>query len=85
MEGYKDSSSDKDTMSAKGLKTSGDREDIENLIQVNGGTFILNTADDAIHSDTNASITGGHLPLQNCASESVTDYQTLSDAYTVRS
>ncbi|MDO4415567.1 MAG: carbohydrate-binding domain-containing protein, partial [Erysipelotrichaceae bacterium] len=63
MDGYTDTSFDKDTMSAKGIKASGDREDIENLIEINGGTFILNTADDAIHSDTDVTITAGTFDI----------------------
>ena len=58
MNGYNDSSFNSDTMSCKGLKASGDREDIENNLIITGGTFDLNTADDAIHSDSNAEITG---------------------------
>ncbi len=57
--GYNDSSFNSDTMSCKGLKVSGDRENITNNLMISGGTFTLNTADDAIHSDTNATITGG--------------------------
>ena len=49
--GYESTTFDKETMSAKGIKASGDRENIENSIIINGGTISLNTADDAIHSD----------------------------------
>ena len=63
MNGYTDTSFDKDTMSAMGIKASGDREDIENLIEINGGTFILNTADDAIHSDTDINIKAGTFDI----------------------
>ena len=61
--GYNSSGFDEDTMSAKGLKASGDRADIENIISVSGGTFNLNTRDDAIHSDTDATITGGTFSI----------------------
>ncbi|MGN0173239.1 MAG: carbohydrate-binding domain-containing protein, partial [Acutalibacteraceae bacterium] len=52
-----------DTMSCKGLKASGDRENIDNDIEINGGTFYLNTADDAIHSDVYAEIYGGTFTI----------------------
>ena len=64
MNGYQDTSFDKDTMSAKGLKASGDREDITNLIQITNGTFVLNTPDDAVHSDTDIQITGGTFEIK---------------------
>ena len=49
-----------DTMSAKGLKCStNEHENIENTITITGGSFTLNTRDDAIHSDYNITITGG--------------------------
>lgn len=63
MNGYQDSSFNSSTMSAKGLKVSGDRENIENQLTITGGTFTINTADDAIHSDANASITGGTFTI----------------------
>ncbi len=63
MNGYNDSSFNSDTMSCKGLKASGDRENIENNIIITGGTFNINTADDAVHSDTNAEITGGTFKI----------------------
>ena len=61
--GYNDKTFNSDTMSCKGLKASGDRENIENNLIITGGTFDLNTADDAIHSDTNAEITGGTFKI----------------------
>lgn len=61
--GYNDKSFDSDTMSCKGLKASGDREDVENNLVITGGSFDLNTADDAIHSDSNAQITGGKFKV----------------------
>ena len=63
MNGYNDSSFNSSTMSCKGLKASGDREDIENNLIITGGTFSINTADDAIHSDENAEITGGTFKI----------------------
>ena len=41
---------DPKTMSSKGLKASGDREK-ECMLEVKGGTFTLDCADDAVHSD----------------------------------
>ncbi|MBR2560590.1 MAG: carbohydrate-binding domain-containing protein, partial [Eubacterium sp.] len=57
--GYNTSGFDEDTMSSKGLKASGDREDIENTITITGGSFSLNCRDDAVHSDTYITVTGG--------------------------
>jgi len=55
---------DKDTMSAKGLKCStNEHENITNAIIISGGTFALNTRDDAIHSDYNITITGGNFEI----------------------
>ena len=58
---FKDGSSakfNKDLYSAKGIKVStNETSDISMIIT--GGTFNLNTADDAIHSDGNLTITGG--------------------------
>ncbi len=62
LDGYASTSFDKDTMSCKGLKASGDDDDTEeatNTITISGGTFNLDTADDAVHSDAYAVITGG--------------------------
>ena len=59
LDGYSSTSFDKYTMSCKGLKASGDIEDVENYLTITGGVFTLNTADDAIHSDAYAQITGG--------------------------
>ena len=60
-----------DTMSCKGLKaSSGSGEDTTadstatNTITITGGTFTLNTADDAIHSDAYIEITGGKFTIQ---------------------
>lgn len=52
------------TMSCKGLKASGDREGIENAIEITGGTFVLNCADDAVHSDASVTVTGGSFAIQ---------------------
>ena len=54
---------DKDTMSCKGLKASGDRTDIERNLNISGGEFVLNTADDAVHSDGNVTITAGKFEI----------------------
>lgn len=55
---------DEDTMSAKGLKCSTDEhENVENILTINGGTFKLDTRDDAIHSDYNITITGGSFEI----------------------
>ena len=51
---------DKDSDSAKGIKCStNEHENIKNILTINGGTFVLDTADDSIHSDYNLTITGG--------------------------
>ena len=56
---------DKDTMSAKGLKCStNEHENIENILIINGGNFVLDTSDDAIHSDYNLTIAGGTFNIQ---------------------
>lgn len=62
LNGYNSSSFNKDTMSCKGLKASGNNDnetDPTNHIYISGGTFNLNTADDAVHSDGYVDITGG--------------------------
>ncbi|MBR3569514.1 MAG: carbohydrate-binding domain-containing protein [Oscillibacter sp.] len=50
--------------SGKGLKASSDAETPTNKITISGGTFALNTADDAIHSDCDATITGGQFTIR---------------------
>ena len=53
--------------SCKGLKASGDRAEeagIEPALNITGGTFTLNTGDDAVHSDDNATVTGGTFTIQ---------------------
>ncbi len=55
-----------DAYSCKGLKASGDRATeagLEPAITVTGGTFTLNTGDDAIHSDAYATVTGGTFSI----------------------
>ena len=52
---------DKDEYSAKGIKCSNDTGDF--LLNITGGTFVLDTADDAIHSDGNITITGGTFEI----------------------
>ena len=57
---------DKDTESAKGLKCSTDEhENVENILIINGGDFVLDTADDSIHSDFNLTITGGTFEISS--------------------
>ena len=71
--GYNDTGFNKDTMSCKGLKAScnstdtesGDQEEAAtNHIVIQGGSFLLNTADDAIHSDAYVTITGGEFSIK---------------------
>ena len=53
--------------SCKGLKASGDRAEeagLEPALNITGGTFTLNTGDDAVHSDANATVTGGTFTIQ---------------------
>ena len=52
---------DKDEYSAKGIKCSNDTGEF--LLSITGGTFVLDTADDSIHSDGNISITGGTFEI----------------------
>ena len=63
LSGYNSSSFNKDTMSCKGLKASSNNvADADNptmSINISGGNFNLNTADDAVHSDGYVTITGG--------------------------
>ena len=64
--GYADKTFNGDTMSCKGLKASAsddDTEDATNTITITGGSFTLNTADDAIHSDGYVVITGGTFDI----------------------
>lgn len=62
--GYNAAGFDKDTMSSKGLKASGDRTNVENHLNIRGGLFTLNTADDAVHSDMDVTITGGTFNIR---------------------
>ncbi len=53
--------------SCKGLKASGDRAEeagIEPALNITGGTFTLNTGDDAVHSDAYVTVTGGTFTIQ---------------------
>ena len=53
--------------SCKGLKASGDRAEeagLEPSINITGGTFTLNTGDDALHSDAYATVTGGTFSIK---------------------
>ena len=56
-----------DEYSCKGLKASGDRAEeagIEPALNITGGSFVLNTGDDAVHSDAYATVTGGTFTIQ---------------------
>lgn len=56
-----------DAYSCKGLKASGDRAEeagLEPALNITGGTFTLNTGDDAVHSDANVTVTGGTFTIQ---------------------
>ena len=61
LDGWQSSGFDSDTMSCKGLKVSGDAETCR--LTVTGGSFLLNTADDAVHSDGAVDITGGTFEI----------------------
>ena len=69
--GYNDSSFNSDTMSCKGIKASYSADSIDttdtsestNTITISGGTFNLNTADDALHSDGYIVVTGGQFRI----------------------
>lgn len=53
--------------SCKGLKASGDRAEeagIEPALNITGGTFTLNTGDDAVHSDAYVTVTGGAFTIR---------------------
>ncbi len=57
---------DPDSMSCKGLKASGDRAEevgTEPVLYVTGGSFTMDTADDAVHSDGYATVTGGTFSI----------------------
>ena len=56
-----------DAYSCKGLKASGDRAEeagIEPALNITGGTFNLNTGDDAVHSDAYVTVTGGTFTIK---------------------
>ena len=55
----------KDEESAKGLKCSWNETNIIIMLNIKGGTFILDTADDSIHSDGNITITGGTFTINS--------------------
>ena len=63
--GWDDTAFDKDTMSCKGLKASGNLDETDetavatNMLTITGGCFNINSADDSIHSDCDITITGG--------------------------
>ncbi|MBQ9557793.1 MAG: carbohydrate-binding domain-containing protein, partial [Clostridia bacterium] len=55
-----------DANSCKGLKAAGDRAEeagIEPTLTITGGSFTLNTGDDALHSDAYATVTGGAFTI----------------------
>ena len=54
----------KDDESAKGIKCSNNETSEISLI-ITGGTFVLDTADDSIHSDGNVTITGGTFTINS--------------------
>ena len=77
--GYNDSTFDGKTMSCKGIKASANATDTTtsgttttttttttstNTIEITGGTFNINTADDGIHSDGYIVITGGTFAIK---------------------
>ena len=67
LDGYKSANFISGEMSCKGLKASATDEETENAqntITVSGGTFVMDTADDAIHSDGYVIITGGTFEIQ---------------------
>ena len=64
-DGASSTSFDKDEDSAKGLKCSWNETNIAILLNITGGTFILDTADDSIHSDGNITITGGTFTINS--------------------
>lgn len=56
-----------DAYSCKGLKASGDRAEeagLEPALNITGGTFTLNTGDDAVHSDAYVTVTGGSFTIR---------------------
>ena len=56
-----------DAYSCKGLKASGDRAEeagIEPALNITGGTFNLNTGDDAVHSDAYVTVSGGTFTIK---------------------
>ncbi len=55
-----------DAYSCKGLKASGDRAEeagYDPTLTIIGGTFTLNTGDDAVHSDAYVTVTGGTFTI----------------------
>jgi hypothetical protein len=67
--GYTDAGFNPDTESAKGLKVSHtavttDTVTSKNTLTVSGGTFTLNCADDAVHTDAYIYLTGGSFTIR---------------------
>ena len=57
MDRFSASSDSSDTESAKALKSA-------DSIKINGGSFTVNSSDDAVHSNNTVTITGGNLNIQ---------------------
>ena len=56
-----------DQLSCKGLKAAGDRAEeagIKPQITISGGSFVIDSGDDAIHSDAYATVTGGSFSIK---------------------
>ena len=68
-DGYNDSDFNSDTESCKGLKASVNSDDTTDTsectctLNISGGSFYLNCADDAVHSDAYINITGGYFVI----------------------
>ena len=66
-DGYTNSDFDGDTQSAKGIKATltDESEDAvaSNKLTITGGTFVLDCADDAVHSDYDMTVTGGEFRI----------------------
>ncbi len=56
MGGMNEGNSQKPDYSCKGIKSAGD-------ISISGGTFIISTPDDAVHSDTSIAVSGGKFTI----------------------
>ena len=64
LNGYSSTNFNSDTMSCKGLKvSSNESENADRTLNIEGGTFVLNCADDALHSDAYITVTGGDFDI----------------------